>query len=90
VQGDICEQQTAPLPVVNAFHGYLARYRLLWVDVARASGVPCLTVWSMDHGLLVDPLQALRVRQGVYKLTGVHYLGPLPITTERGGVYEQV
>lgn len=39
---DISEHHTEPIPVPvgSAFHSYLARYRLTWMDVARAAGVP--------------------------------------------------
>jgi len=80
VQQDISEQNTAPIPhsTANTFHAYLTRHRLLWIEVARASGVPVLTVWSIDHSLAVDPAQAIRVRQGLYQLTGVPYDGSIP------------
>jgi hypothetical protein len=75
---DISEQDTVPIqPLTNAFHAYLFYHRLTWVEVARAAGVPCLTVWSIDHGLAVLPSQAFQVRLGLRKLTGVPYLGPI-------------
>jgi hypothetical protein len=77
---DISEHHTEPIPLVpagNAFHAYLVRYRLTWMDVARASGVRCLTVWSLDQGRPVAPLHAARVRRGLYLLTGVPSTGPL-------------
>ena len=78
MQSDISAQQTVPLPATNnAFHAYLREHKLLWVEVARAAGVPCLTVWSIDHDLVVDPLQAMRVRQGLYTLTSIPYTGPI-------------
>ncbi len=69
MQQENSEQSRAPLPyaTANAFHAYLTRYRLLWIEVARASGVPVLTVWSIDHSLAVDPAQANRVRNGLYQ-----------------------
>jgi hypothetical protein len=39
--------------------------------------VRCLTVWSLDHGRPVLPLQARQVRRGLYLLTGVPYIGPI-------------
>jgi hypothetical protein len=76
---DISKHHTEPIPVPpgSAFHAYLTRFRLTWVDVARASGVRCLTVWSIDHGRPVLPEQATRVRRGLYVLTGVPYTGPI-------------
>lgn len=86
MQRDSSEQKSAPLNevTVNSFHTYLTQYRLLWIEVARASGVPVLTVWSIDHNLAVEAVQALRVRNGLYQLTGVPYDGPIP-TMAQGG-----
>jgi hypothetical protein len=76
---DISEHHTEPISVLagSAFRSYLARFRLTWMDVARASGVRCLTVWSIDHGRPVLPMHATRVRRGLYLLTGVPYTGPI-------------
>jgi hypothetical protein len=51
---DSSEHHTEPLPLVanSDFHAYLVRYRLTWMDVARASGVRSLTVWSI---IMVNP-----------------------------------
>jgi hypothetical protein len=78
---DVSEHQTEPIPVPvgSAFHTYLMRYRLTWMDVARAAGVRCLTVWSIDHGQPVLPVHAIRVRRGLYLLTGEPYVGPIAI-----------
>ena len=78
---DISEHHTEPIPVPesSAFHTYLVRYRLTWMDVARASGVRCLTVWSIDHGRPVLPSHATQVRRGLYLLTGEPYLGPITL-----------
>jgi len=80
VQKDIDEQNTTPLPcpvIKNTFHGYLHQHRLTWLQVARAADVPCLTVWSIDHGLAVTPVHATRVRHGLFQLTGLPYTGPI-------------
>lgn len=78
MERDISGEETVPLPALtNPFHAYLLHHRLTWVQVARAAGVPCLTVWSIDHGLAVLASQAFQVRQGLRKLTGVPYLGPI-------------
>ena len=86
MQRDISEQNTAPLPlsVSNDFHSYLAHHKLTWVEVARASGVPCLTIWSIDHGLMVDSIQAALVRGGLKKLTGEHFNGFIPTVRSEG------
>ena len=85
MQPDISEQHTTPLPLSAwaDFHNYLARHRLTWVEVARASGVPVLTVWSIDHGLIVESTQAALVRRGLDQLTGIAYTGPINTTKER-------
>jgi hypothetical protein len=75
VQRDSAEENTAPVAVPDGFHRYLAQHKLTWVEVARASGVPCLTVWSIDHGLMVNSIQAALVRRGLKKLTGGHFNG---------------
>jgi hypothetical protein len=83
---DISEHHTEPIPLVSAgsaFHAYLVRYRLTWIDVARASGVRGLTVWSIDHDQPVLPVHAAQVRRGLYLLTGEPYTGP--ITTLQTG-----
>ena len=59
----------------NDFHRYLVRHRLIWEVVARASEVPVLTVWSIDHGLIVGSRQAALVRGGLQKLTGEPFTG---------------
>jgi hypothetical protein len=76
---DISQEDTIPLPrLTNAFHAYLLYHRLTWVQVARAAGVPGVTVWSIEHGFPVLPSLAFQVRLGLRKLTGVPYLGPIP------------
>jgi hypothetical protein len=76
---DISDHHTEPLPLAPGgdFHAYLVRHRLTWIDVARASGVRCLTVWSIDHGQPVLPGHATRVRRGLYLLTGEPYTVPI-------------
>lgn len=90
---DISEHHTEPLPLVpnGDFHAYLVRYRLTWRDVARASGVRGLTVWSIDHDQPVLPVHATQVRRGLYLLTGEPYTGPIatlqtgePLRRQRG------
>src|SRR5581483_5641760 len=65
MQRDISQQKIVlqPLSSSDDFHSYLACYKLTWVEVARASGVPVLTVWSIDHGLTVESTQAALVRE---------------------------
>jgi hypothetical protein len=79
---DISEHNTEPIPLVpagSAFHTYLTRHRLTWINVARTSGVRALTVWCIDHGRPVHPLQAAQVRRGLYLLTGEQYTGPIAV-----------
>ena len=83
------EQQTMPLPAlfkrasaasVPAFPGYLEQHKLTIIEVARAAGLPAITVWCVERGQAVSPTRALQVRQGVYRLTGVPYRGSIPTT----------
>ncbi|GHO97677.1 hypothetical protein KSF_077250 [Reticulibacter mediterranei] len=86
MQRDISQRQALPLLAAIDFHAYLVRHQLTWEEVACASHVPVLTVWSMDHGLLVGNEQAALVCKGVKKLAGevFHYfLPPLAIIKER-------
>jgi N-glycosylase/DNA lyase len=86
MQGDISEQKTAPLPLstVTDFHSFLLRHKLTWVEVARASGVPALTVWSIDHGLMVESAQVVLVCEGLQKLTGEAFNGFIPPVRREG------
>jgi len=87
MQRDISQQKTVLLPLSSlsdGFHRYLARYKLTWVEVARASGVPVLTVWSIDHGLTVESTQAALVRGGLKKLTGEAFNGFIPTVRNEG------
>jgi hypothetical protein len=79
MQMDSCEHHTEPLPPLSNgdFHAYLVQHRLTWMEVARASGVRPLTVWSIDHGQPVLPAHATQVRRGLYLLTREPYLGPI-------------
>lgn len=86
MQRDISQQKTVlqPLSSSDDFHSYLARYKLTWVEVARASGVPVLTVWSIDHGLTVESTQAALVREGLKKLTAEAFNGFIPTARSEG------
>jgi hypothetical protein len=79
---EISEQTTMPLPCIapNALLAYLTAHRLTWVEVARASGVSCLVVWSADHALAISSRSAMLIRGGLYRLTGVRYNGPISTT----------
>lgn len=83
----VSEQHTAPLPSVQAsaltFSAYLKHHNLTCIGVARAAGVPAVTVWSIEHGRMVSPTHAQQVRQGLYQLTGVPYQGPIPTIPTR-------
>lgn len=82
----VSEQQTAPLPSVSSpvlaltFAGYLQRHELTVLDVARAAGVPAITVWRVAHGWAVSAAHASHIRQGLYQLTGVPYAGAIHTT----------
>jgi hypothetical protein len=82
LEQDISRQPTIPLPCVapNALRAYLIAHKLTWVEVARASGVSCLVVWSADHGLAISAGSAMRIRGGLYRLTGIAYSGSIATT----------
>ncbi len=77
MHNNISDQKSVqvPLSTNNTFHQYLVEHKLLWEQVARASEVPGLTVWSIDHGLAIHPLKAAQVRKGLYQLTGIPFKG---------------
>ena len=60
------------------FQQYLDAYHLTWFQVARTAQVPCMTVWSIAHSLLVTRTHAGKVRSGLLRLTGIPYAGPIP------------
>ncbi|MGH2480371.1 MAG: hypothetical protein ACRDHW_12010 [Ktedonobacteraceae bacterium] len=83
------EQQTVLFPALSlrafaafvpTFPGYLEQHKLTIIEVARAAGLPAITVWCVERGQTVSSARALQVRQGVYRLTGVHYPGPINTT----------
>jgi hypothetical protein len=78
---DIAGQETVPLEpgVLSAttFHAYLKQYDLDPLQVALAAGVRYLTVWNIQHGNPIRKSNALLVRQGLCKLTGVAYAAPI-------------
>lgn len=86
MQRDISERPTAPIPFspLTDFHSYLVQHRLTWVQVARAAKVPVLVVWSIDHGLLVDSVQAASVRRGLTLLTGEVFSGVIATASSEG------
>ena len=79
---DMTEQQTLPLnrqavASVAALSDYLQHYEVEPLNASIVSKVRFLTVWKMQHGLPVAQEQADKVRQGLQRLTGVPYTGPI-------------
>jgi len=78
---DIAEQETVPLEpgLLSAatFHVYLRQYNLNPLRVALTAGVRYLTVWNIQHGNPIHKKDALLVRHGLYKLTGIAYTAPI-------------
>ena len=83
---DIATQETVPLEPgmlsAVAFHSYLKRHELDALRVALTSQVRYLAVWNIQHGNPIRKEDALLVRRGLFKLTGVAYNAP--IVTQRG------
>ncbi len=83
---NVAKQNTLPLPLApptNDVHLYITSHRLLWIQIAKVASVPSLTVWSIDHGLCVTREHADRVRQALKTLTGVAFMGPIPVITDK-------
>ncbi len=80
----LADQETMPLPArtvssAAAFRAVLARYRLVPLHLARASGVPYITIWSIFHGLPISASHANLVRQGLFRSTGRTYDEPIAL-----------
>lgn len=84
------EVPTQPLPNIArlTFEGFLARYQLSMLDVARTAGVRLLTIWRVMRGEPVSEDQARQVYAGLERLAGVPYRGRIrlrPESKERRG-----
>lgn len=77
----ISEEETQPLtPIASlVLLDYMERHKLTIRDVAHASGVRLMVVWNILHNNLILPEDALRVRTGLFLLTGEHYRGSIPV-----------
>jgi hypothetical protein len=79
----LADQQTMPLPTdavrSAAFRAVLARSHLVPLHLARISGVPYITIWSIYHGLPVSAAHATLVRQGLLRSTGRVYDSPISV-----------
>jgi hypothetical protein len=84
-------EETQLLPTLRelAFQAFLARHSLSLLDVALAAGVRLLTVWRVARDLPVSPQQAICVRSGLARLTGVYYRGGITVNREILSVEEQ-
>lgn len=74
---DPARERTQPLARIGplVFAGYLERYQLSMLDVARAAHVRLLTVWRILHDEPIAQEQARQVYAGLLYLTGVSYRG---------------
>ncbi len=62
-----------------AFRAYAQYFELSPLDVALAAKVRLLAVWKIEQGLPIREADALAVRAGLHRLTGVPYTGLIPI-----------
>jgi hypothetical protein len=71
------DEETQPLPPIArlTFEGFLTRYHLSMLDVARAAGVRLLTIWRVMHDEPISEQQAQQVYAGLALLAGVPYRG---------------
>lgn len=60
-----------------AFQAYLTEHDLQPLDVAIQSYVRYITVWKIVKDHPINAVSAMRVRAGLYKMTGVRYLGSI-------------
>lgn len=78
-------EKTQPLPNIArlTFEGFLTRYQLSMLDVARAAGVRLLTIWRVMHDEPISKQQAQQVYAGLTLLTGVPYRGRIRLHAAR-------
>lgn len=83
---DPARERTQPLAKIGSlvFAGYLARYQLSILDVARAARVRLLTIWRILHDEPIAEEQARRVYTGLLYLTGVRYRGRIRLRAAEG------
>jgi hypothetical protein len=82
----LSERETMPLPGIEAnehpanqsLQAYYQFYRLDWMEATKAAGLLMLVGWRMLRASPVKPIHALRIRETLYRLTGVPYTGPIP------------
>jgi hypothetical protein len=60
---------------MNAFEQYLQQYNLEALTVSIAAQVRYLTVWNALKGKPITAEQAAKIREGIFKLTGIRYRG---------------
>lgn len=62
-----------------AFRACLQYFELSLLDVALAAQVRLLAVWKIEQGLPIREADALAVRSGLHRLTGVPYTALIPV-----------
>ena len=73
-------QPTQPLPSGNIlFRAYLAAHHLNSLAAARLSGVLYITTWNIEQDKPVSLKNAVLVRAGLRRVTGVAYKGPIAV-----------
>jgi hypothetical protein len=79
------KEETQPLPTIArlTFEGFLTRYQLSMLDVARAAGVRLLTIWRVVHDLPISEQQARQGYAGLAHLAGVSYRGYIRLHAAR-------
>jgi hypothetical protein len=90
----LADQDTMPLPTqavssAATFRAFLARHNLVPLHLARMSGVPYITIWSIYHGLPISASHADLVRQGLFRSTGHIYDKPIvliPASSDRAAM----
>ena len=62
-----------------AFRAYAQYFELSLLDVALAAKVRLMAVWKVEQGLPIREADALAVRSGLHRLTGVPYTALIPV-----------
>jgi len=68
---------------MHPFEQYLKQHNLEAIRVSIEAQVRYVTVWNAMKGNPVTIDHAQKIRQGVFKLTGVPYTGPLATIQEQ-------
>ena len=64
-------------PAHASVQAYVSFYDLSWSEVARAAGLLLIVLWRVTRALPVSAAHAAALREGLFRLTGIAYTGPI-------------